>query len=94
MSLFSMDYLKILINLSNLSQDYGVLLFKVGLFLDCSWTIFIWLNFVVMLCYDLVCFDYKFELAEDCAAAIKKQTDFSRSINFLKFSQPYTYLTV
>ena len=34
-----------------------------------------------MLCYDWVCYNYKFELTEDCATAILKQYDFSKNKN-------------
>ena len=46
------------------------LLSKASLFLDRSCVIFSWLNFMVMLCHDWVCYDFKFESTEDHATAI------------------------
>ena len=43
---------------------------KVCLFLGGSCAIFSWLNFMVMLCYDWVYYDYKFESTENRAIAI------------------------
>ena len=43
---------------------------KAHLFLDYSCTIFSWLNFMVMLQNDWVCYDYKFESTEDLATVI------------------------
>ena len=44
---------------------------KVRLFLDSSCATFSLLKFMVIFCYDWVCYDYKFESTEDPATAIR-----------------------